>query len=42
MREIELQIIELRTAIEQKEAAVSDPTIEHWLIAIRDQFRHLF
>jgi hypothetical protein len=41
MREIELQIVQLRAAIELKETPYGDPTIEHWLSLIHEKFKNL-
>jgi hypothetical protein len=41
MREIEKQIVALREAIELKETPHGDPTIEHWLAMIHEQFKNL-
>jgi hypothetical protein len=42
MREIELQIVALRSAIDPKETSHGDPTIEHRLTLVHEQLKNLF
>lgn len=42
IREIESELGQFRDMIDRREAAASDPTIEYWLMMIRDHFKHLF
>jgi hypothetical protein len=42
MREIELQIAALRSAIDLKETSHSGPTLEYWLTLVREQLKNLF